>query len=37
MTMVTEGGQGVGTYGEENLGRPRVLMCAYLHSEAVGT
>ena len=37
MTTVTKGGQGARTYGEQNLGIPRVLMCTCLHSEAVGT
>ena len=37
MTTVTEGGQGARTYGEQNLGIPRVLMCTCLHSKALGT
>ena len=33
MTTVTKGGQGARTYGEQNLGIPRVLMCTCLHSK----
>ena len=32
MTMVTEGGQDARTYGEQNLGIPRVLMCVHAYT-----